>query len=319
MRTTIFGGPAAYSDAVALPTARLARVLAPYVAMWILLAAAIVALAWYEIASARADAVTAGRLQTENVARTDKELSALAAANERELLRHQRRYARGIAAFALLAIASLTIPVVLLARRALREASEPGRFDAATTAERVHARTDPLTGAANRRAFDEVLKRCHADLAELKQPFVLAFIDVDRFKRLNDTHGHVVGDRALKRIASTLATTIRRSDLIARLGGDEFAVLMPNADGRAMRRPFDAMFTALTVAMAGEGWPVSFNIVVIAFESPFAASQEATELTDKLMYAVKAAGRQGVRYTVYRDGRLHPNVGVGSADEDVPV
>jgi diguanylate cyclase (GGDEF)-like protein len=302
MRFTLSRSTAAWSDAIPLSTSRIARVLLPYLALWLGMVAAVGSLAWYETTSARELELAASRISTEAAVR------AL----------HQH-FARGIFAFALLALAALSLPIMLAARRALREATQPARFDAATAALRAHARTDPLTGAANRRAFEELLTRCHTDLRELQQPFVLAFVDVDRFKRLNDTHGHVVGDRALKRIASTLATTIRRSDLIARLGGDEFAVLMPNADGRAMRRPFDAMFTALTVAMAGEGWPVSFSIVVIAFESPFAGTNEASELTDKLMYAVKAAGRQGVRYTVYRGGRLHPSVGAGNADEDVAV
>ncbi len=60
--------------------------------------------------------------------------------------------------------------------------------------------------------------------------------------------------------------------MVARLGGDEFAVLMPGTSGDAMHRPFDAMFTALTVAVAGEGWPISFSVGVIAFEGPIEAA-----------------------------------------------
>jgi GGDEF domain-containing protein len=79
------------------------------------------------------------------------------------------------------------------------------------------------------------------------------------------------------------------------------------------------MFTALTVAMAGEGWPVSFSVGVVAFETPSAAPQEASQLADKLMATVKASGRNGVRFAVYRGGRLHPDPGLGSADEDIAV
>jgi diguanylate cyclase (GGDEF)-like protein len=231
----------------------------------------------------------------------------------------QRRAARGLAAFAVLALVALTLPIALAARRALRAEAHRTLIEEDVALERAQARTDALTGVANRRGFEEALEGCHADLVERREPFVLAIVDIDRFRRLNDTRGKATGDQALKRVAKTLATTIRRSDLIARLGGDEFAVLMPNADGRAMRRPFNAMFTALTVAMAGEGWPVSFSIGVVAFETPSAAPQEASHLADRLMTTVKASGRNGVRFAVYRGGRLHPDPGLGSADEDIAV
>ena len=247
------------------------------------------------------------------------DLVVFAALSEHRLLGDWRRYAKSIVAFALLTLAGLTLPIVLVARRAAREVARRSELEHGMAVERVNARTDTLTGAANRRAFDDALAACHAELLHLRQPFVLAYVDVDRFKRLNDTRGHAVGDKALKRIAATLARSVRRSDMIARLGGDEFAVLMPNAEGHAMRRPFDAMFTSLTVAVAGEGWPISFSIGVIAFEGPPAGPQEACELADKLMYAVKASGRNGVRFAAYRDGRLHPDVGVGNADLDVGV
>ena len=151
------------------------------------------------------------------------------------------------------------------------------------------------------------------------RPFALGFVDVDRFKRLNDTRGHAVGDRALQRIARTLMSGVRRSDLVARLGGDEFAVLMPGTNAASMHRPFDAMFTALTVAVAGEGWPISFSMGVIAFEGPIERPQDASALADELMYAVKASGRNGVRFATYRDRRLHPEPSPGEASEDAPI
>lgn len=237
------------------------------------------------------------------------DLVAFAALSEQKLLGEWERYTQVITGFALLTLVALSLPILLVARRALREVRVRSVIEAGYVAERAQARTDALTGAANRRAFEDELARCHADLVRLRQPFVLAYLDVDRFKKLNDTQGHAVGDRALKRIAHTLGGGVRRSDVIARLGGDEFAVLMPDADARAMRRPFDAMFTALTVAVASEGWPISFSVGVIAFEDAVASPDEAGELADKLMYAVKASGRNGVRFAVWRDGHLHPDVG----------
>lgn len=249
----------------------------------------------------------AGMVARSAVPATD--LVAFAAFSEHELLGEWRRHMRSIVGFALLTLFALTLPIALIALRALREAGRRSAIEADYEAERAQARTDPLTGIANRRAFEDALGRCHADLVRVRQPFVLAYVDVDRFKKLNDTRGHAVGDRALKRIARTLGGGVRRSDLIARIGGDEFAVLMPNADARAMRRPFDAMFTALTVAVASEGWPISFSVGVVGFEDTIPTAEDAGDLVDKLMYAVKASGRNGVRFAVWRGGRLHPDVG----------
>ncbi|MCC6197647.1 MAG: GGDEF domain-containing protein [Burkholderiales bacterium] len=299
---------------LSLSPRRLARVAGPYLLLWVALACAIIGLAWHEIAATRELADV--RLEAGNLPAA--EFAALAALESR-VRDAQRRHARALAAFAVLALAALTLPIALAARRALWAEAHRTLIEEDVALERGQERTDALTGVANRRGFEEALAACHADLAERRQPFVLASVDIDRFRRLNDTRGKATGDQALKRVARTLATTIRRSDLIARLGGDEFAVLMPNADGRAMRRPFNAMFTALTVAMAGEGWPVSFSIGVVAFETPSAAPQEASLLADKLMATVKASGRNGVRFAVYRGGKLYPDPGLGSADEDIAV
>lgn len=237
------------------------------------------------------------------------DLVAFAALSEATVLGDWRYRTRSIVGLALLTLLALTLPIALVAVRALREAGQRSAIEADYEVERAQARTDPLTGIANRRAFEDALARCHADLLRLRQPFVLAYVDVDRFKKLNDTRGHGVGDRALKRIAQTLGRGVRRSDLIARIGGDEFAVLMPNADASAMRRPFDAMFTALTLAAASEGWPISFSVGVVGFESTVATAEDAGDLVDKLLYAVKASGRNGVRFAVWRRGRLHPDRG----------
>lgn len=243
----------------------------------------------------------------------DTGLVAFAALPVERMLADQRRYARSIVTFALFALLAMTLPILLIAVRAIGEVRRRSRLEIGIEVERRSARTDHLTGAANRRAFEDALARCHRELVEQHRPFVLAMVDVDRFKALNDTQGHQVGDRALQRIAHTLMGGVRNSDLVARVGGDEFAVLMPRAAANVMRRPFDAMFTALTVSMAGEGWPISVSAGVIAFESPVGRPQDASGLADKLMYAVKASGRNRVRFAVYRDGQLHAAPGPGEA------
>ena len=238
----------------------------------------------------------------ENIPGTD--LVAFAAFSRSGLLLEQRGYARSIVLFALLTLLVLALPIVLVARRALREVERRNRLEIGIELERQSARTDPLTHAANRREFDERLAQSHAELARSGLPFVLALIDVDHFKRLNDSLGHTVGDRALQRIASTLMAGVRTTDLVARLGGDEFAVLLTGMDRAGMRRPFDTMLATLDASFRTERWPISLSVGVIVFESPVGRARDACSLTDHLMYDVKAAGRNGIRFAVYREGRL---------------
>jgi len=81
---------------------------------------------------------------------------------------------------------------------------------------------DALTGLCNRRAFDRELKMS----LERGEPFVLAMLDLDRFKPVNDTHGHAVGDELLRAVGKRLEANCRHNDLVARLGGDEFALIL---------------------------------------------------------------------------------------------
>jgi diguanylate cyclase (GGDEF)-like protein len=94
------------------------------------------------------------------------------------------------------------------------------------------ARHDPLTGLANRRHFLEELERRLALVGEEQSAFALMFIDLDRFKPINDVHGHAIGDQLLQVIATRLNGCIRDDSFAARLGGDEFAILVEGPGGR---------------------------------------------------------------------------------------
>lgn len=119
--------------------------------------------------------------------------------------------------------------------------------------------SDPLTGLANRRVFDEDL---HAELARARRsgaPVGLALVDVDHFKRFNDTHGHLAGDEALVVVARTLVESARAEDRVCRIGGEEFALILPGADapraaevGERVRRAVEAIdipYGRLTVSV----------------------------------------------------------------------
>ena len=92
---------------------------------------------------------------------------------------------------------------------------------------RLEAMTDGLTGIANRKLFDAELRRCAIQAMEDGEPLCLLILDIDHFKKFNDTYGHQVGDQVLKLLAQTLTSSIKGQDLAARFGGEEFCVILP--------------------------------------------------------------------------------------------
>lgn len=98
------------------------------------------------------------------------------------------------------------------------------------------AYTDKLTGAANRRYSDLILERSFHDLHHYSIPFGAIFLDIDDFKQVNDSYGHLVGDEVIKMVADTLTSTVRTSDLVGRWGGDEFILILDNLDEEILER-----------------------------------------------------------------------------------
>lgn len=102
------------------------------------------------------------------------------------------------------------------------------------------SRTDALTGLANTRVFNERAYQVIEQSRRDGQPFTITYVDLDRFKQVNDDFGHSEGDQLLKIIASLIENCVRTTDVVARLGGDEFAILMPGQGWNMLRMHFSA-------------------------------------------------------------------------------
>jgi diguanylate cyclase (GGDEF)-like protein len=96
-----------------------------------------------------------------------------------------------------------------------------------------HAMTDPLTGVLNHRGLHALLRRERERAIRTRQPLSVLLIDIDRFKQVNDKHGHQTGDTLLRQIAASLVRAVRAVDDVGRIGGDEFVVVLPGADAAA--------------------------------------------------------------------------------------
>ena len=162
------------------------------------------------------------------------------------------------------------------------------------------ARIDTLTGLANRRQFDELLDQALARHRRGRRPLALIFLDVDRFKSINDTHGHGVGDAVLKEFASRLQTGLRETDVAARLSGDEFVVIL---DGLATRDEAVAVATkllqAIRVPMAvadDKRLAVTASMGLAWLDGQAEADAKGLMVrADRALYRAKDAGRNDLR------------------------
>lgn len=161
------------------------------------------------------------------------------------------------------------------------------------------ARVDPVTGIFNRRAFHEQLQH-HLDLAgREKSSIVVAYIDLDDFKLVNDQNGHAEGDRVLRLVARTLTESIRRTDVVARLGGDEFALLIIDADRTHAERVITKLRLSLAQVFKHEQNKISCSIGCAIFQAPLPNARSALETADSLMYKVKSQGKNAVAFEVF--------------------
>lgn len=164
------------------------------------------------------------------------------------------------------------------------------------------ASTDALTRALNRRGFESAVSRLR-EIRHLKDKswvFGLIVLDLDYFKKVNDTHGHAVGDRLLEKVADTLRQALRDDDLVVRLGGEEFAVLLPSATAAVTKRIGERLANMIReikvpIDKAGEEYvqiTASFGATVGGEgRQKFIELSDAMNAADEAMYAAKDAGR----------------------------
>jgi diguanylate cyclase len=158
---------------------------------------------------------------------------------------------------------------------------------------------DPLTGLANRRSFDFALAREVDRVARSGEPALLLALDIDHFKRINDTHGHAAGDLVLKAVANALVETVRPMDLVARVGGEEFAIILPNcasAFGETVAERLRRRVERMPVAIGPGPNPMQIAVRISiggAFAPQWVRSTPSfwCERADVQLYRAKGAGR----------------------------
>jgi diguanylate cyclase (GGDEF)-like protein len=172
------------------------------------------------------------------------------------------------------------------------------------------ALTDGLTGVANRRAFDVALAREMALAGRTDASLAVIILDLDKFKSLNDTFGHLAGDDVLRGVGAALRTCTRQGDLVARYGGEEFVLLLPGATAD------DAVVTARRVreVLRGVEGPrvVTASLGIAGWPAHGATGPELLAAADGALYEAKEGGRDQARVS----GREGPVTGGGTDDAD---
>lgn len=164
---------------------------------------------------------------------------------------------------------------------------------------RMIAQVDHLTGALTRRGFVEQAEREMARARRYGRPSTLVMLDLDHFKRVNDTHGHAAGDWVLQKLAKTVGSTLRPCDVLGRLGGEEFAILLPETAGD------EAVVAVERLREVIATQPIALDdAAMLHVTASFGAAPLAPEIdsfttwlkqADTMLYAAKAAGRNCTR------------------------
>lgn len=150
---------------------------------------------------------------------------------------------------------------------------------------------DSVTDAYNRRYFDETLEQELARSERAGDPLSVVIVDVDDFKKINDGHGHAVGDRVLKNLVELLKRTTRPSDTYARFGGDEFAILMPETEKLGALAAAERLRASVRTHDFFSDRKVSVSMGVASFPEDGVTSRAVVAAADRAMYWAKRHGK----------------------------
>ena len=169
----------------------------------------------------------------------------------------------------------------------------------------AQANFDELTGLLNRRAFEAELAAVRASAADFDEPSYLLFMDLDRFKIVNDTSGHGAGDEMLRQVAEIMRAAVRSEDIIGRLGGDEFGLIIRNCPQSGASRIAEAIRRAIEdfrFQWAAETHRIGISIGAVPIDGRLGEVGELEQLADAACYDAKHEGRNCVRFVDGPDG-----------------
>lgn len=166
------------------------------------------------------------------------------------------------------------------------------------------ARRDPLTEVYNRRALDERLHAAALEAGQQSQPLALLFADLDHFKRVNDEHGHDVGDECLREVARRIRGSLRFGDVLGRYGGEEFVIGLPHTEAEeanAMGERIREAISAKPIVCGGIEHRITLSIGVAVLRNGLEGFDEAIKRADRALYVSKRGGRDRVSVLPYPD------------------
>lgn len=159
--------------------------------------------------------------------------------------------------------------------------------------------TDDLTGLYNSRHLNTVLRKETKRASRSGRPLSLLFLDLDGFKSINDTHGHLCGSRALVEAAAVIRISARETDLVARFGGDEFALVLPDTGGEGAfavgERIRERIAAHLFLAESGLQIRLTVSVGVATLPDSAVSADELMQAADTAMYHVKDRGKNGIQ------------------------
>lgn len=192
---------------------------------------------------------------------------------------------------------------MLLSRRLDNERRQRAELEALNRHLQDSAYRDPLTGTLNRRGFSRYCSKAIKGSEELGNPVSLLMLDIDRFKNVNDEHGHAAGDEVLRELCRRWSQQIRGSDLLVRLGGEEFCVVLPNAGAPEALRVADKIRQATAdepIHWADQGLvmsmavTLSIGVACTGPQAPYLSIEQLQAQADRALYRAKSQGRNQV-------------------------